>query len=77
MSSVLLRFRDLKARGIVNNYPTLYRWIETQGFPPGQMLGPNSRAWRECDIEAWLASRPTEKAPLRGFAKVVTAGEAA
>lgn len=51
MSSVLLRFRDLKARGVVNNYPTLYRWIEHEGFPPGMMLGPNSRAWRESEID--------------------------
>jgi predicted DNA-binding transcriptional regulator AlpA len=54
----LLRFRDLKARGIVGNHPTLKRWVERQGFPPGRMLGPNTRAWLESEVEAWLASRP-------------------
>ena len=59
--SALLRFRDLKARGIVSNHVTLKRWIAKEGFPPGILLGPNSRAWLESDIEAWLASRPTER----------------
>jgi predicted DNA-binding transcriptional regulator AlpA len=59
--SVLVRFRDLKARGIVSNHVTLKRWIEKEGFPPGILLGPNSRAWLESDIDAWLASRPTER----------------
>ena len=54
-----LRFKDLKDRGIVQNWPTLLDWIEHQGFPPGRMLGPNTRAWdEEADIKPWLASRP-------------------
>lgn len=44
---VMLRFRDLKNRNLVNNYVTLARWIEREGFPPGLMLGPNTRVWRE------------------------------
>ena len=59
--SALLRFRDLKARGIVSNHVTLKRWIEKEGFPRGILLGPNTRAWVESQIEAWLASRPTER----------------
>jgi Prophage CP4-57 regulatory protein (AlpA) len=55
-----LRFRDLKARGIVNTWPTLKSRIERAGFPPGQKLGPNTRAWREDEVQAWLDSRPTE-----------------
>jgi predicted DNA-binding transcriptional regulator AlpA len=55
---VLLRFADLRARGIVKNWMTLRRWIEREGFPPGVKLGPNSRAWWEQDVMAWLASRP-------------------
>jgi predicted DNA-binding transcriptional regulator AlpA len=58
---VLLRFRELKARGIVSNHVTLKRWIEKEGFPPGFLLGPNTRVYRESDVEAWLASRPTER----------------
>jgi len=52
-----LRYSDLKARQIVTNRMTLRRWIAEQGFPAGVQLGPNSVAWREDEIEAWLASR--------------------
>lgn len=54
-----LRFRDLKARNIVRNRVTLGNWIRHQGFPTGQLTGPNSRTWTEGEIGAWLASRPT------------------
>ena len=56
--TVYLRFRDLKARGVVGNWQTLSRWIRQEGFPAGIKLGPNSRAWPENEIEARLASRP-------------------
>ena len=69
MADLFLRFSDLKDRGIVSNHVTLKRWIATQGFPPGFMLGPNTRVWRESDVEAWLQSRPIEnEKPPRGFA---------
>ena len=61
MNSKLLRFSDLKTRNIVKNGPTLLRWIEREGFPLGMLLGPNTRAWREADIEAWLATRDLRK----------------
>ena len=57
----LLRFRDLKDRRIVGNHVTLKRWIEREGFPPGRMLGPNTRVWRESEIDAWLDSRPAQR----------------
>jgi hypothetical protein len=66
--SVLLRFRDLKDSRIVSNHVTLGRWIAKEGFPPGFMLGPNTRVWREADVEAWLDSRPTDNTLLRGAA---------
>jgi hypothetical protein len=69
MSDNLLRFSDLKQRGIVHNHMTLARWIEREGFPSGFMLGPNTRVWREIDVERWLDSRPTENTILRGAAK--------
>lgn len=53
----LLRFHDLKARGVISNRMTLRRWIAEHGFPAGMQLGPNSVAWREDEVEAWLASR--------------------
>lgn len=61
MAAVLLRFRDLKARNIVRNFVTLGRWIEREGFPPGRLLGPNSRVWTEDEIEAWIKSRPSKR----------------
>jgi len=50
--SKLLRYDDLVSRNIVKNRMTLKRWIEQEGFPPGILLGPNSRAWCESKVEA-------------------------
>ena len=57
IQTVWLRFADLKARGIVRNRVTLSRWIQNLDFPPGYMIGMNTRAWPEPEIEAWLAER--------------------
>jgi hypothetical protein len=54
----LIRFSALQERGIVGNRMTLSRWIEHENFPPGVLLGPNTRVWVEDEVEAWLASRP-------------------
>ena len=62
---IVLRFRDLKARGIVRNWPTLLSWIGTENFPVGFQLGPNTRAWFESDVVAWLRSRPVAGARAR------------
>ena len=73
MTKMKLRFRDLRARGIVKNWPQLKHLKKKHNFPPGQLLTPYCRIWDEDEIEAWLATRPveaTEKQPLRGFAKV-------
>jgi len=59
--SKLLRYDDLVSRNIVKNRMTLKRWIEQEGFPPGILLGPNSRAWCESKVEAWLASRAIKR----------------
>lgn len=57
MPKKYLRYPDLVDAGIVNNRTTLTRWIKTQGFPEGVLLGPSSRAWPVDEVEAWLASR--------------------
>ena len=57
----MLRFADLKARGIVNNWQTLSDWIDREGFPPGRMLAPNTRAWTDAEVLDWIASRPVEQ----------------
>jgi predicted DNA-binding transcriptional regulator AlpA len=54
-----LRFADLKERGIVSNWMTLHRWVESRGFPPGRLLGENTRVWTQEELDHWLASRPT------------------
>lgn len=59
MARQFLRFKDLQELGVVQNRPTLQRWIDVEGFPPGRMLGRNTRAWTSVEIEEWVASRPT------------------
>ena len=75
--TTLLRFADLKGRGIVKNWATLTNWIEREGFPAGRKLGPNTRVWNEAEVTGWLSARPTEKAPPRGGAKQRAAKTAA
>jgi predicted DNA-binding transcriptional regulator AlpA len=65
----LLRFKDLQARGIINNWPMLKRRIANDGFPPGRMIGANSRAWVEEEVEKWIKSRPTAGPAPKGVAK--------
>jgi predicted DNA-binding transcriptional regulator AlpA len=57
----LIRFRDLQERGIVENWPQLKRLVDNQNFPSGLYLGPNSRAWFEDEVDAWLDARPTTR----------------
>jgi predicted DNA-binding transcriptional regulator AlpA len=64
-----LRFRDLKTRGLVKSWPMLKRRVERDGFPPGRMLGPNTRAWTEDEVEEYENSRPTAGPAPRGAAK--------
>ena len=58
-----LRFDDLRDRRIVKNRTTLYRWIKERGFPAGILLGPNTRAWPEDEVDAWLEARAAECGP--------------
>jgi hypothetical protein len=58
---VFVRYTDLEAAGIVNNWTTLLRLIDVEGFPPGVMIGPNTRAWRADEVEQWLAERPSAR----------------
>jgi predicted DNA-binding transcriptional regulator AlpA len=54
----LLRYVDLKEACVVSNRVDLGRKIKFHGFPPGRLLSPNTRAWTEIEIEAWVDSRP-------------------
>ena len=71
----LLRFRDLKDRGIVSNHVTLKRWIEREGFPPGASCSaPTPGAGVKLrDRGAASISRPTERVapwPCRSFTRL-------
>jgi hypothetical protein len=66
----LLRFKDLRDRGIIGNWPMLKRRIERDGFPVGRMIGPNTRVWIEEEIEKWVKSRPIAGPAPRGIAKI-------
>ena len=62
----LLRFRDLKALGIVEDRATLRRRMGTQNedpFPGSVILSPNSVAWVTSEVRAWLDRRPRGVAP--------------
>jgi predicted DNA-binding transcriptional regulator AlpA len=56
----LLRFKDLERVG-VRNWPTLARWIEKEGFPPGRYLAANTRVWDEREVDTWWSSRPEHR----------------
>ncbi len=60
----LLRFRDLKERGIVANRTSLNNWIRDKGFPPGRMIGPNTRVWTDAEISEYIASRPAARVSM-------------
>jgi len=57
----LLSYQDLQARGIVRNRVTLGRWIKSYGFPKAIPLGPNTVAWSEVEVDAWLAARAASR----------------
>ena len=59
--SKFLRFKDLRDRGIVTNRVTLARWIKEQEFPRGILLGPNSRAYAEDQVDEWLETRAAKR----------------
>lgn len=53
-----LRYPDLRQRGIFYCREWLNKLIERGEFPSPVAIGANRIAWRESDIERWLASRP-------------------
>lgn len=57
----LSRFSALKASGIVTNRTTLARWIDQQGFPKPIPLGPNTVAWNQDEVDAWVKARAAER----------------
>jgi hypothetical protein len=64
-------------RKLFNNRMTLGRWIRDRGFPPGVMLGENSRRWRSDTVEAWEAAQIAAAEAASAAAKIAAAGEPA
>jgi predicted DNA-binding transcriptional regulator AlpA len=58
---IFVRYSDLIRANIVGSWTQLKRLMDKEGFPLGQMLSANIRAWRLDEIEAWLDGRPTER----------------
>jgi predicted DNA-binding transcriptional regulator AlpA len=61
-ATVLLRKPEVLRRIGNPDNSTLSRWIKAGQFPEPVILNPNGQrqmvAWRESEVEAWLASRP-------------------
>ena len=74
----IVRFCDLKARGIVTSYAQLKVLVDRHGFPPGQLMSKKGRFWFEDQVAAFLNSRPmydaTTRPPLIGGAKMRAEG---
>lgn len=49
----------LKKLGI--SKATVYRWIQTEGFPAPIHLGPRAVGWTEASIDEWLINKSCEK----------------
>jgi prophage regulatory protein len=53
----LLRNADLDRRGIMSRAQR-WRRVRDGTFPAPIQIGPNSVAWYEDEIEAWLSAQP-------------------
>jgi hypothetical protein len=59
-----IRYKHLKARGVVNSRAHLKTLQEKHGFPLGRLFGDNVRAYdEETEVNPWLESRPTAPKP--------------
>ncbi len=56
-----LRFKEIKAAGIARSWTQLEYLIDCHGFPVGKKLSPQVRSWTVEEVEAWIASRPSDR----------------
>jgi hypothetical protein len=61
----MVRYRDLKQAGIVDNYETLRVLITERGFPQGCWPSPNVHLWSVTEVNQWLDSLPKHRPELR------------
>ena len=54
--TVLIRLPEVRRRVPVGK-STIYEWIKRGIFPRPLNLGGNIVAWREADIDQWIAER--------------------
>jgi hypothetical protein len=52
------RYSYLVERGLVANRASLRNRILKNGFPPGRLIGPNTRAWTDEELDAYVAACP-------------------
>lgn len=55
----LLRANEVRQR-VGLSHSTLWRLQRSGGFPVAIRISPGAVAWREADIEAWIAARVAE-----------------
>ena len=79
----LLRYADLVELGLFNNRNTLKNWVRLRGFPPGRLVGPNTRMWTESEVKEFIATRLTAakwhvwaRKPTGGYLRKTKSGEA-
>lgn len=61
LATVWLTDRQVAARYSVDRV-TVYRWVNSVGFPVGVSLTPGTTRWLLADIEAWEAAKAAEAA---------------
>ncbi len=52
------RYSHLVECGLVANRATLRNLILKNGFPPGRLIGPNTRVWSDEELDAYVAGCP-------------------
>lgn len=60
---LLLRLNEVEQRTGMKR-SSIYRRIETAGFPAAVFLGAGRRMWRTEEVDAWLAKLPVSSTPV-------------
>jgi prophage regulatory protein len=57
MAERYVRLPEVRARLGGVSRTTIWRWQRTGAFPKPIALGPNTVAWLESEVDAWMAER--------------------
>ena len=55
MSTKLIRFKELREKKINLSRSTIWRMERAGTFPKSRRISPNSTAWLESEVDAWIA----------------------